>query len=106
MPYVECRFRERSIRVECRSLEGREHLGECAEFDLGISAIESIDSAAVLRKPCTISIVANWGTRVAHGVVTRFAAIATSEAGAARRYRLTVRSPLALLGYVLRTRVF
>ena len=106
MPHVECRFLDRSILVECRSLLGREHLGECAEFELGILAAEPIDSVAVLRKPCAISIFADGGTRLIHGVVTRFAAIATSLTGAVRRYRLTVRSPLALLGYVRRSRVF
>jgi type VI secretion system secreted protein VgrG len=106
MPHVECGFSERSIRVECRSLEGRERLGECAEFDLGIIAALPIDGAAVLRKPCAISIVADTGTRIIHGVVTRFTALATSQAEGARRYRLSVRSPLALLEHRRRARVF
>src|SRR5262245_25831837 len=88
------------------SLVGRERLGEASSFDLELIAPEPVDPASILGKPGTVRLASPFGERLVHGVVARFVVVATSAAGSARRYKLTLRSAMHWMTLRKRTRVF
>ena len=106
MAQVELSFAERVGDITCEALRGHERLGEAVDFELEVVSAEPIEAARVLRKPCAIRIAAGSSARTIHGVVTRITSFAAPRAESARRHRLTVRSPLALLEHRQRSRVF
>ncbi|APR87916.1 Putative VGR-related protein [Minicystis rosea] len=90
----------------CEALTGYERLGEAVTLELSFVSLDPVDAAAVLRRPCAVEIGAGSASRTIVGVVTRIAAMATSLADNARKYRATIRSPFALLEHRRRSRVF
>ena len=106
MAHVEVRFAGGTSRVLCDGLDGRERLGETVNLELSLVSPEPLDAHTVLRKPCAVSIVVGSTSRTIVGVVTSFASVATGLAENARKCRVTVRSPFALLEHRRRLRVF
>lgn len=106
MAQVECRFAGHRGPLFCDAVEGRERVGEAVTFEVSLVSPEPIDGASMLRKACAISIVVGSSARVIFGVVTRIGSMATGLAENARRYRVTVRSALALLEHRRRSRIF
>ena len=106
MAHVECRFAGCAARVVCEALEGREQLGQAVVLELSLSSPEPLDAASLLRRSCAVSIVVGSTERTIVGVVTRMVSLATGRAENARRYRVTVRSQLALLEHRRRSRIF
>ena len=106
MAHVNLKLADKSVRLECRALHGREALGEACLLELEMFAVEPVEAKRVLGKPCALEIATGFGERVIHGVVTRFAAVATAQTEPGRRYELTVRSAVQLLSLRRRSRVF
>lgn len=106
MAEIECRLAGHRGPLLCDAVEGRERLGEATTLELSLVSPEPIDSAAALRKTFAVSIVVGSSTRTILGVVTRIASMATALADNARKYRVTVRSALALLELRKRSRIF
>jgi type VI secretion system secreted protein VgrG len=106
MAQVECRLAGHRGPLFCDAVEGRERLGEATTFEVSLVSPEPIDGAAVLRRACAVSIVVGSSARTILGMVTRIASMATALADDARKYRVTVRSGLALLEHRRRSRIF
>jgi type VI secretion system secreted protein VgrG len=106
MAEVKFRLADGSVHLECRALHGREALGEACLLHLEMFGAEPVEAKRVLGKPCVLEVATGFAERVLHGVVTRFAAVATAQVEPGRRYELTVRSAVHLLSLRRRTRVF
>ncbi|WP_437994370.1 type VI secretion system Vgr family protein [Sorangium sp. So ce145] len=99
-------FSEDGILFDVRALVGRERLGEPTELDIEALSTTPVEPAAVLGKACLTTLASPIGARSIAGTVVSFTAIATSQPGLARRYRIVVRSTLALLELRQRPRIF
>ncbi len=106
MAQVECSFAGRTGHVPCEALRGQERLGEAVALEIDLVSPEPIDATTVLRKMGAVHITVGPSSRTLYGIVTRIASFATARAESARRYRVTLRSPLALLEHRRRSRVF
>lgn len=99
-------FQDASVQLSCRELEGRERLGEPNELAIDAFSADPVDRAAVVGQPCRVEISSRHGARVLAGIVFSFTAMATSNTGAGRRYKLVVRSSFAALELTRRSRIF
>ena len=106
MAQVECSFAGSPGQLVCEALRGQERLGEPAVLELEVVFPEPIDATSVLRRMGAIHITVGLSSRTLYGIVTRISAFATTRAENARRYRITLRSPVALLEHRRRSRVF
>jgi type VI secretion system secreted protein VgrG len=97
---------EDAPKLSCRSVTGNERLGEASAFEIDLFSPEPVEAKTILGKPCGLVLENGFGARVVHGVVTRFAALATSQTASGRRYRVTMRSTFAQLELRRRTKVY
>lgn len=106
MSMITLLFADSSVKLDCREISGTERLGEASTFEISAFAAEPVAAAAVLGQACAIVVQTPHGARAMRGKVTRFVAIATAQERTERRYRLVVRSSIALLGLRRPSRVF
>jgi type VI secretion system secreted protein VgrG len=106
MARVECSFAGRVGLVTCEAIEARERLGEPLAIELAIVSADPIEVRSVLSQPCAVRVEVGPSARTLCGVVTRVSALATARVDDVRRYRVTVRSGLAVLEHRRRSRVF
>jgi type VI secretion system secreted protein VgrG len=95
-----------SLVLECRALTGTERLGEASTFEIDLLGRDPIEPAALLGKIAALILAGAQGERAIAGVITRFVAVATTEASSARVYHVTLRSLLATLELTRRPRIF
>jgi type VI secretion system secreted protein VgrG len=93
-------------RFPAASMTGRECLGEPSRFEIAFVAPEPLDVDALLGLSGAVAIVGRFGERVVRGIIARVSATATSQADAARRYRVELCSAFHLLTLRRRSRVF
>lgn len=95
---------ETSFQVQ--ALSGHERVGEPSDFQLEVLSAEAVDPAPMIGLPGRITLVGAFGSRNIHGVIVRFTAIATSNAAAARRYKVRLCSEIFRLNLRKTRRVF
>jgi type VI secretion system secreted protein VgrG len=106
MTHVELIVGDGSFALHPRKLRGHERLGEATAIDVEVFSPTAVDPRAVVGAECTLLLRGSHGERQIRGVAARFASIAVSAAADGRRYRLELRSALAIAALRRRTRVF
>ena len=99
-------FDDASIELDCREVTCEERLGVATSITLEAFSKEPVDRAKVVGMPCRLRIANRFGARTIPGVAMEMTAFATSNPEAGRRYRLHIRSALAVLGLTRRSRIF
>lgn len=104
MPHVSFSIADKSY--PCRSLDGVERLGEATDLRLELVVPEPIERGAWLGQPCAVVLDTGVAGRIIPGVAMSVAAVATSQASAARVYRVRVTSIFAVMALRRRSRIF
>lgn len=93
------------VDLRARSVRGTERLGESSSFEIEAVSPDAIVPADVVDKTCALTIADGESFRSIRGTVVRFTAVAAGRAAVMRRFKIHVRSGLALLELRKRTRI-